>query len=97
MNPTTRTTTRFLWPLGAVKLACVAGPARQLTEKRLPLAAGFTSTYLPRVSSTPLTMRGHLRPPAFWEYNIPQEHDLTPHIAAGVRLKFQMGCLPQPA
>jgi hypothetical protein len=97
MNPWTRTTSRLLVPLDTVQLDSVASLAHLLTEKRLSLAYCFTSTHLPRVSSTPLTVKGHLCPPAFWEYNIPQEHDLTPPIPAGVRLKFQMGCPPQPA
>ena len=42
-----------------------AATAWTRTEKHLSLAAGFTSTYLPPVSSTPLTMRGRLCPPAF--------------------------------
>ena len=82
-------------PLDTVRLDCVAGLAHLLTEKRPSLAYCFTSTYRPRVSSTPLTVRGHLCPPAFWEYNVPQVHDLTPPFAAGVRLKFQMG-VPTP-
>jgi hypothetical protein len=97
MNPWTRTTSRLLVPLDTVQLDCVARLAHLLTEQRLSLAACFTATHLPRVSSTPLTVRGHLYPPAFWEYNIPQEHNLTPPIPADVRLKFQMGCPPQPA
>jgi len=72
MTPWTRTPSRSLVPLATVKLDCVVSLAHLLTEKRLSLASGFTSTHLPRASSTPLTVWGHLCPPAFWEYNIPQ-------------------------
>jgi hypothetical protein len=33
----------------------------------------------------------HLCPLAFWEYNIPQEHDLTPHVAGASGLNSKAG------
>jgi hypothetical protein len=92
-----RTTPLGLAPLGTVKLDCVAGLARLLAEKCLSPTASLIATGLPGVSFLPQSAICHLSHLAFWEYNIPQKHNLAPHVAAGVRLKFQSGTPPRPA
>jgi hypothetical protein len=89
MTDLARTPSMYLTPPGTVHLHCAAHPARQFAGKCLLSASCFTSVYRLLASSTKLTTICHLCPLAFWEYNIPQEHDLTPHVAGGVWLAFQ--------
>jgi hypothetical protein len=84
-------------PLGTVNLHGAARLTRQLAVKYLLSASGFTSIYRQRASSTLLIAMCHLCPLTSWEYNIPQEHGLTPYVAGGVRLEFQSGNPPRPA
>ena len=80
---------RGAWP--------AARPARRLAGKYLLSASGLTSEYHPLASSTQRIAICRLCHSAFWEYNIIHEHDLAPHVAAGVRLKFQSGNPSRPA
>jgi hypothetical protein len=97
MNYLARTTSMYSALFGTVNLHDTARPARQFAGKDLPSAACFTSVYHLLASATKLTAICHLCPLAFWEYNIAEEHNLAPHVAGGVRLKFQSGTLPRPA
>ena len=92
-----RTTSMYVTLFGSVNRHDAARPARPFAGKYLPSAAGVTSVCHRLASATQLTAMCHLCPLAFWEYNISQEHDLTLHIAGGVRLKFQRGYPPRPA
>ena len=77
---------RGAWP--------AARPARRLAGKYLLSASGLTLEYHPLASLTQRIAICRLCHSAFWEYNIIQEHDLAPHVAAGIRFGFKWESIP---
>jgi hypothetical protein len=92
----TRTTSMCLTPLSTGNRPCAASPTCHLTEKDgCPVVrAPRYAFYEPPSARFAICHLSHAR---VWEYNIPQWHAITRHVAGGVGLKSQNGDPPRPA